>query len=483
MATEPAASYELLDPAEITVRNIRDAQPSQQLIDSIGEHGVLQPIGVLRTSDGELVLRFGDRRRKACIELGRQVPAIVLDGTAGTTEAEISRIFEQLDENDNREDLTAGDRATAVAALFELGADARTVARRTGLGKDAIAAARKAAASETARTLAAQYPVTLEQAAVIAEFDDDAETAAQLARAAQDNPGQFDHFAEQARGDRADAAMIAARTAELTAQGITVTDQRLSYEHLLDYLNGPDGSQLTPESHKNCPGAVVLLRMWGYDDRKVEETWYCTDPGKYGHKKRRGYGEPEKNPEEAAAERKKVVEGNKAWRAATAVRQRWLRDVLLARKTLPAGAALFTCQAIAAADSHLIRAMSTMSGGKHAKARELLGGIGKETWNTASRDYDSPLVESLNGVPEQRAQMVTLALVLGAFEEQAADPQTWRTPGRTAQEYLTALAGWEYPLSAAEQAVIDAASGATAAAVGDSTDAATEAEERNGNAA
>lgn len=123
-STELAIKLELLDPTAITVRNIRQAKPSQRLIDSIREHGVRQPIGVLRTADGELVLQFGDRRRQSCIEVGRDVPAIVVDGTAGTPEAEIARIFGQLDENDNREDLTSGERALAVATLFDYGVDA-----------------------------------------------------------------------------------------------------------------------------------------------------------------------------------------------------------------------------------------------------------------------------------------------------------------------------------------------------------------------
>jgi ParB family chromosome partitioning protein len=448
----PEASYELLDPGQITVRNIRDAKPDQKLIDSVREFGVLQPIGVLRTPDGELVLRFGDRRRKACIEAGRPVPAIVVSGTTGTSEAEISRIFEQLDENDNREGLTAGDRAAAVAELFELGADVRTVSRRTGLRKAEIAAARAAAASETARVLAAQYPLTLDQLAVVAEFDDDKEAAEQLARAAKDNPGQFAHLTERARNDRADAAMIAARATELAERGITVAGERLSWENAIREWAGPDGRELTPEAHKDCPGSVVTLTVWGYNPRQVLENWYCTDPKGNGHKKNRRNGEPGKDPEEAAAERRLVIENNKAWRAATTVRQRWLRDALLARKDLPAGAAWFIARAVAAAEHPLTNALSTMAGGTHRTARELLG-----TGKPEDRRQADPLLSLLDGVSEQRAQVVTFALVLGAYEEQAADPQTWRYPSAGPQQYLSALAGWGYPLSPIEQSVVDAA--------------------------
>lgn len=457
-------TLEVLDPASITVRNIRDAQPDQQLIDSVRENWVMQPIGVLRTPDGELVLRFGGRRRLACIEVGCRVPALVVEGTAGTAEAEITRIFEQWDENENRQDLTTGERAAAVAQLFEFGANASAVKHRTGYDRAEIAAARKTATSDTARALADQYPLTLLQAAAIADFGDDPEIADELAQAATRNPGQFDHHVQRARDNRADQAMIAKHAAELDEQGIKVTTERLSYENLISYWTGTDGKQLDRESHKDCPGNVVVLHLMGYDNRRVDESWYCTEPQGNGHKKRRGDGgQPEASPEEAAAERKRVRDGNKDWRSATTVRQRWLKDVLLQGKDVPAGAALFTVKVLAAADSYLIHAFTPMSGGKHSTARELLGGIEKDTWISSGEGYKSPLIDSLTGISEQRAHMDTLALVVGACESLTADPQTWRTPSRATGEYLTTLAGWGYDLAPAEQSVVDAVQAKAAA--------------------
>ncbi len=436
---------------------------------------MLQPLGVLRTPHGELALKFGGRRRAACIELGHQVPALVVDGTTGTPAAEITRIFTQMDENDQREELTAAERAGAVQELFSYGADERTVTRRTGLGKAEIAAARKAAASETARALAAQYPLTMPQLAVITEFDDAPEVAAKLARVAADNPGQFAHQAQEARDARADAAMVAARTAELAAEGITVTTASLPYENALMYWAGPDRQQLTAATHRNCPGHVVTLYAWGSNPRQVREGCHCADPRANGHKKYRADALSGKSAEEATAERRRVREGNDAWRSATTVRQQWLRDVLLARKDLPAGAALFIARALAAADHHLINTMTTMSGGRHPVARELLGVTEKDTWNSTTREYDSPLVDSLSGISDQRAQTITLALIIGSYEGQAADPQTWRSPSRPPREYLSALAGWGYPLSEIEQSVVGAAGNQT-------EQAAAAAGEENGNA-
>src|ERR1700722_4049189 len=311
---EAAPMLEMLDPARISVKNIRTAQPDKEFIESIRELGNVQPIGVLRTAEGELVLRFGLQRLQACIETGRKVLAMTVDGTTGTPAAEIERIFLQMEENDKRKDLTAGERAGAVAELFSYGADERTVTRRTGLNKTEIAMARATAASETARTLAAQYPLDLAQAAVVAEFEDDQETALELAKAARDNPNQFAHLAERARGERADAAMVAARAAELTAQGITAVQDRQPWENGLTSLKGPNGKQLTPKTHKSCPGNVVILNVTGYQTRRVEESWYCTDPKGNGHKKFRAHAGSDKDPAEAAAERRRVIDGHKAWR-------------------------------------------------------------------------------------------------------------------------------------------------------------------------
>lgn len=454
---EAAPMLELLDPARITVKNVRRANPDQQFIESIRELGNFQPIGVLRAPDGELILRFGLQRLQACIETGRKVLAMVVDGAAGTSEADIERIFLQLDENDRRRDLTAGERAGAVAELFELGATERAVSRRTGLNKTELAAARTAAASATARTLAAQYPLTMDQLAVVAEFDGDQETAAELAKAAQDNPGQFPHLAERARNDRADAAMVAARAAELATEGITVTTAAFPYEHALMYWAGPDRQQLTAATHRDCPGHVVALYPWGNNPRQVRESYSCADPGANGHKKYRDSALNGKSDEEATAERRRVREGNDAWRSATTVRQQWLRDTLLARKDVPAGAVLFIARAIAGAENHMINALTTMGGGRHKSARELLGGIEKDSYERAEDGWVSPLVKSLEGISEQRAHMITLALIVGAHEDLAADTDTWRRPSRAACQYLTALASWGYTLSPIEQTVVDAA--------------------------
>jgi ParB family chromosome partitioning protein len=456
-AAPPGKTLELLNPAEIIPRNVRQ-EPDAEMVDSIRRRGQLEPVVVLKAPDGSLFLRFGDRRRLACIALGRPVEAVVTAATDEEVADLITSILDQLAENDDRKPLTAADRAYAVQYLFELGVDEQAIEKETGYSRAEITAARKARKSDTARTLAAQYPLDMTQLAVIAEFDDAPELATGLAETARDNPAQFTHAAQLARDEREDAAMLAARAAELAEQGYAVGYERPHYEFLLTYWAGPDRKPLTPENHKDCPGSVVVLRTLAYaDSRRVDESWWCTDPKGNGHKRLRT-GQAERSPEEASAERSRVVEGNKAWKSATIVRQNWLRGVLLARKDLPGGAALFVARAIAAAEHHLTNAMSTMSGGSHTIARSLLGvEEDSRTGYTTGRGWVTPLLDLLGEVSEQRAQVITLALILGAYEQQTADPQTWRYPSPPPQQYLTALAAWGYPLSPIEQGVVDAA--------------------------
>lgn len=458
IATTPVrASYEELDPASITVRNIRAPKPGPRLVASIREHGVLQPIGVLRTEDGELVLRFGGRRRQACMLLGYQVPAIVVDGAAGTTEAEITRIFEQLAENGGREDLTAADHAGAVEALFSLGADAALVTRKTGLSRQEIAAARKVAASETARTVAAQYPLDLGQSAAIAEFEDDAEAVRELVKAAEEGTGQFAHELQEQRDERADREAVATRTAELAKRGIVVATVRPHYDNRLQYLCDADGNQLTPEAHEKCPGNLVVLDA-GYD-HKVSESWYCADPKGNGHKGRISSGsQAGQSAEDASAERKKVLAGNKAWRSAEKVRRGWLRE-FLARPKVPDGGLQFTLEALARSDQNLRFAMDTRSEGRHVMARQLLG-LAKadgSSWTQPPEVYTAMTTAS-----PARAQVIALAIVLGACEA-ATGVHSWRSPGTDTAGYLEALARWGYGLSDIERELVTTARGKAAA--------------------
>ena len=59
----------------------------------------------------------------------------------------------------------------------------------------------------------------------------------------------------------------------------------------------------------------------------------------------------------------------------------------------------------------------------------------------------------LKNAGDARAQMITLALVLGAHEAELG-VYTWRSRNRAAERYLSQIAIWGYDLAEIEQSVI-----------------------------
>ncbi|MDI3299649.1 MAG: ParB/RepB/Spo0J family partition protein [Bacillota bacterium] len=114
-------------------RRIDDAK-LQELVSSIREHGVLEPVIVRRVGERyELVA--GERRWRAASEAGlKEIPAILRD-------VEDRQMLElALIENIQREELSPLDEARAYATLIhELGLTQEEVARRVGKSRSTIA--------------------------------------------------------------------------------------------------------------------------------------------------------------------------------------------------------------------------------------------------------------------------------------------------------------------------------------------------------
>ncbi len=111
-----------------------DAAELRQLADSIAAHGVLQPVVVVQ-SDSGFVLIAGERRWRAATLLGLQtIPAVV------RTANEQERLELALVENIQRSDLNALDEARAYRHLIdEFGLTQERVAERVGRSRPAVA--------------------------------------------------------------------------------------------------------------------------------------------------------------------------------------------------------------------------------------------------------------------------------------------------------------------------------------------------------
>lgn len=437
-------------------RNIRDAQPDQHLIDSIGELGVLEPITAVLTDDGRLLVRFGHRRTLAAIAAGLDVvPVYVTAETLAGDSAEIRRVIAQHDENTHRAGLTAADEVHVVEQLVAFGLSADDIADQARIAADRVDTALVVSKSKLASKTVAKYSaLSLEQAAAIAEFDDDPETAKALVVTAIENPEQFAHALQRRRDDRAADQARTAVTKDLEDAGVTVIpvphyDSEIKATGLSSLVDAK-GKNLTEKTHAKCPGHVAWVSIgysWQGNERQVKATpsYGCTNPKKNGHKDRWGSSSstaaadltPEQR-EKAKAERRLVIDNNKAWTAAEVVRRDWLRD-FAKRKTPPKGAAAFIAQTLAG------ERMWLSDYRVPAIVVELLGG-------NAQSSLDTHVAKLLKGATENRAQVVALAQILAAVEATTSQ-QTWRSDGTTSLggRYLRFLESAGYPLSDVEK--------------------------------
>lgn len=451
------------DPKDLVIgENVRlDARLDKAFVASIRERGVLEPIVAYRDDTGALVVLRGKRRALAAVEAGRDAVPVAISTAPGDAD----RLVDQVVENEHRTGLAVAERVGAFEQLAALGLTAGQIAKRTGAKRTEVQAGLVVAESELARKATARWDfLTLDQAAAVAEFDDDTEAVKQLVQAAKQ--GGFDHVLQRARDDRVVAEAIAKATLELRAAGVAVVeryDVRSAAKVLTQLLPAGDGTDpITVEEHAACPGHAAFVEYdWVYppgsdDDDEAQATlttaavYLCTDWKRHGHRWR--YASPstgsasapadqEAAAEAARAQRRDVIDSNKAWRSAETVRRDWLRT-FLSRKTAPKGAALFIAESLALCGYPLTEAL----GCGHDFYTGLLGlerpaGYG---------NHGATIVPLLAGVSASRGEMVALGLIL-AGHEAATSTELWRRPYPWAVRYLRYLEAQGYELSDVER--------------------------------
>lgn len=207
-----------VSPSELTlVSNIRAAQVSPDLIASVSEHGLLEPINAYRATNGALVVKHGHRRTLAACEAGLdQVPVVVTAAPADDLDGKINLISAQWDENQQRQNLTTREQAETIAQLAAFGISPAQISKRLRVDRQTVDAATNMADTTTLD----QYDLTITQAAIVAEFADDPNDVDTLVRSAA--TGQFDHQAARLRQQRQIAEALATARAHWEAKGVTV---------------------------------------------------------------------------------------------------------------------------------------------------------------------------------------------------------------------------------------------------------------------
>ena len=472
-AVASLGTIEYLAPSELTLEdNVRDnVELSKEFLASLREHGVIVPLTAVRDTDGRTLVREGQCRTLGAREVGlATVPVFVLTDTASKNAdaRTVERIVHQMVANDQRAALTEAQRARAIQTMLDTGVSPTKVAKKLSIEAAAVKAAAVAAKSPVALEALDTEQMTFQEAAVLVEFDSDENAVRQLIRAA--GTRSFNHTVEQLRTARDTEARRLVAAADWIAQGYTVLDGYPRWDDLaclsIRYLRTADDAVATDADVKEpAHWAVHLSEEYAYFDREtgepvdedtvdddtrddessepqeglrhyntVEERtvfgpeWYCLDyqgAGLTPSPSLRGRGgspiaggavddDPEAEARRLEAERRerrKLLALNRLGEAAAVVRRDYLTK-LLARKTPPKGAATFTAYCLTRD-----RFIQSQNRGDDLTA-ELLGvtnfGEVRALVNDASTNVDP------------RAQVVTLAIVLGALEARCTK-DAWRS--------------------------------------------------------
>jgi ParB family chromosome partitioning protein len=455
--TRPAIAVSLLTAHPGNVR--RDLDLSPGFVASIKENGVLVPLRITADAAGTYRVIDGHRRLAAAVQVGlAEVPVDLAADRAGD---EPGQLLDMWVAHRHRNPLAPLEEADALFAARAAGATKARIRKATGLKPQQVTAALPAATlSEDTRASVQALPrdLTLEDLAVVAEFEGDPAAVDQLLTAAQWH-GTLDHHAERLRQERAEQAEHARLCRELDEAGVTVTEALPPGGQLLAVLRH-DGDDLTPESHAGCAGRGAFFRS--YDP--TTPVHYCTAPAAHGHTFRHSEpgeaqaagpadapgtaGPPGHGPSDAA--RRLVIQGNKAWKAAAEVRKRWLAGHLFGRRTAPREAAQFVAQQLLTMPDPL------RSGLAAAHPRPLFAEITGKTADAWE--------ETCSTVAAGRLPLLMLAPIATAYEQAMTEGEgknTWRTdryspcPRREAGHYLAFLASLGYRLADIEQAVAD----------------------------
>ncbi|WP_040624057.1 ParB/RepB/Spo0J family partition protein [Mycobacterium parascrofulaceum] len=515
VSEQSRGTLEHLDPQSLTLElNVRDiADLDSQFVASIKEHGVLIPIAAVRGADGTVWVRAGQRRTLAARAANLTTVPVYVRPASASDEADqlVERVSEQLVENDQRKQLTEAQRARGIQQMLDAGVSVTKVAKKLSVAKDTVKAAEIAAKSAAAMAALDGGQLSLTEASAITEFEDMAGAVDRLIEAA--GTRRFEHTVAQLREERASAEAEAQAAQVYTDKGFLVLAERPgSWDPAcipLRYLVTEDGAEADDTAVTNPAHWAVLL----YEDtalcdvetgeivdedsvdwdntedqpdaepaeglrhaKTVTETtvfvpeYYCVDyraarltPVDWFARRtalvdantgaavdldgeQREAARQKADEERAEAEkreRRKVLALNKLGDAAMLVRREFVAK-LLARKTPPKGAAIFVGRVLAR-DSYLLTNHNAMD-----TTAALLG--------VESAEAVAQLASGLPANGDPRAQVLTLALVLGALE--ARTPKdAWRSSRPSwnhhvgSAEYLRWLADNDYPLAAVEEII------------------------------
>lgn len=254
----------------------RSAVADADMVTSIKEHGVLEPI--VAGPDGTVIM--GHRRTDGLKKAKRKTGPVIIRNDLDTPEKQLEVM---LVENLHRESLTEMEEAESFGLLKELGYTQKDIAAKVGRSQRLVGERLKLLRlSKKSQDALHKGQLTFGDAIALAEFDDDPKLQDRLAGK---SGYQLAQAIERERRDRKAMETINKQVAEYTAAGVpevTVPKGTRSY-----HLTTPEATRLEntspgrrPQSHKKCMAYVILA---GDDHNAPELVLVCTNPK--GHKK------------------------------------------------------------------------------------------------------------------------------------------------------------------------------------------------------
>ncbi len=276
-AAHGVGTLEYRDPHSLVCgTNVRDqADIDADFVANIKEHGVLMPIAAVRTSDGQVVVRMGQRRTLAAREAGlTSVPVYVRPLTEGDDSTHlIQRVTEQIVENDQRRQITEAQRARGIQELLDAGVSVTRAAKTLSVKKDTVKAAQTVGKSEAAKAALDTGQLSLCEAAALTEFEALPGALDRLIGAA--GTPRFDHVVAQLREEQASWQAQVKAEAQWREQGFAVIDERPRAWDLdcvdLRYLRTAAGESVDEDVVTDPAQWAVLV--------EEEEAWVDADTG------------------------------------------------------------------------------------------------------------------------------------------------------------------------------------------------------------
>lgn len=492
---------------DVNVRTVIDLDA--EFLNSIREHGVLQPPTGWRDEHGVIYIEIGQRRSLAAAQLKLATIPVIVKPRA---DVEAEKMLAQLVENDRRQGLRDSEHAAAYQQLTLFGLKPDDIAKRTGTKRDTVRAAVKIIKDQPdVLEVMKEHPITLDVAAQIVEFNEHRDLVDRLTEVAEKTPERLAHEIGYAREEveaRAEVEQLRVECASAYPDATFVAPGDAWEKYLTDLEVGehedeesvlPELSELRIGSVTESPSPAEAMQRGGLVITPVDLGYWERREGEYAgknyklefyveHPLDRGFRFPDEDDAPAlspeALEQKQEAEErlresqrvNESWKRADLVRRAWITDELLHdRRKLPAGTGTIVIAAWAKGGGPLPTWQYSEAGEFEHAAAFLSLPFDKKNWPASTGHYtgsdvlENATAQLLNAAAGLGPDRVLLALALGKVEAQL-DAKGWPSK-KWGAKYFELLQSWGYGLSELEeQAISERAADLERAAAADEPD-------------